>query len=276
MLATVKRSLAYVAFREWTKALRRRARLPAYRGGDYQCPICGTGLRAFKPIWKSYRRAVERYAPVHPPAAMETFNAEAFSCPDCDAFDRERLTALYLDRVFASFDRSRRHRLIEFAPAHALHRKLKSYPFIDYRSADLVRRDVSDRGVDLTDMPGYADGSVDIFLCSHILEHIPEDRQAMWELHRILKPGGFGIVLVPLFAGVEETHEDASIVTVEGRWKYFGDGDHVRQYGKRDFLGRLAAAGFRIEQVAMEFFGADVFRRAGIAADSVLYVVRKS
>jgi hypothetical protein len=75
---------------------------------------------------------------------------------------------------------------------------------------------------------------------------------------------------------VEETHEDTSIVTVEGRWKYFGDGDHVRQYGKRDFLGRLAAAGFRIEQVAMEFFGADVFRRAGIAADSVLYVVRKS
>ena len=50
-------------------------------------------------------------------------------------------------------------------------------------------------------------------------------------------------------------------------------GDHVRQYGKRDFIERLEAAGLNVEQRGIEYFGAEVFRRAGIADNSVLYVV---
>ncbi len=254
MLARIKQSVPYIAFREWNKALRRRMKLPAYLGNDHQCPICGQNLRAFKPMWKSYWRGIEQYGYIHPVSAMETFNVAAFSCPACDAFDRERLTALYLDRAFRSLDQRRRYRLIEFAPAHALHKKLKRYPFIDYRSADLARNDVHDRRVDLTDMHGYANESVDIFLCSHVLEHIPDDRKAMRELRRILKPSGFGIVLVPLIPGIDETHEDPKIDTIALRWKYYGMGDHVRQYGKRDFIGRLTAAGFAVEQLGIDYF----------------------
>src|SRR6185436_2190252 len=95
------------------------------------------------------------------------------------------------------------------------------------------------------------------------------------ELYRILKPGGFGLVLVPLAVGVDETHEDPTIVSDELRWKYFGMGDHVRHYGKRDFVERLTAAGFIVDQLGVEYFGRETFRRAGIAANSVLYVVRK-
>jgi SAM-dependent methyltransferase len=274
MFARVKRSLPYVRFREWNKSLRRRAKLPSYRGTAHRCPICETRLRAFKPVWKSYWRDAEKFGWVHPISSMETFNVAAYSCPACDATDRERLIALYLDGVFATVDQKRFHRLIEFAPAHALHKKLHRYPFIAYRSADLYRNDVEDR-VDLTDMRGYADNLVDVFLCSHILEHIPDDRKAMRELHRILKPGGFGIVLVPLVLGVDETHEDPQIDTVPQRWKYFGMGDHVRQYGKQDFVNRLAEAGFQVEQVGIEYFGAEAFRQAGIADNSVLYVLRK-
>jgi SAM-dependent methyltransferase len=276
LLTNVKRSVPYVAFREWTKALKRRAKLSAYRGSEYQCPICAVTLRAFRPLWKSYWRDYHKYGHIHPVSKMETFNVAAFTCPNCDAYDRERLTALYLDRAFGSFDRNSHYRLIEFAPAHALHRALKRYPFIGYRSADLMRRDVDDRSLDLTNMDRYADQSVDVFLCSHILEHIPDDRSAMRELHRILKPSGFGILLVPIVAGVDETHEDPTIDTVAMRWKYFGSGDHVRQYGKKNFLDRLAAAGFAVEQVGMDYFGAEVFRRAGIAEDSVLYVARRA
>jgi hypothetical protein len=74
--------------------------------------------------------------------------------------------------------------------------------------------------------------------------------------------------------GVDETHEDPSIESEELRWKYFGMGDHVRQYGKRDFLARLRSAGLRVEQLGVEYFGAEAFRRAGIAENSVLYVAR--
>jgi SAM-dependent methyltransferase len=275
MFARIKHSVPYMAFREWNKHLRRQINLPHYRGTDHRCPVCGTGLRAFKPMWKSYWVGIEQYKPIHPVEAMETFNVAAFRCPCCDAFDRERLTALYLDEQFRSLDHARKYRLIEFAPAHALIKKLKRIPFIEYRSADLVRKDVNDR-VDLTDMRGYADNSADIFLCSHVLEHIPDDRKAMRELYRVLKPGGFGILLVPLVVGVEDTHEDPSINTIELQWKYYGMGDHVRQYGKRDFVDRLTAAGFAVDQLGIGHFGADAFRTAGIADNSVLYVVRKS
>jgi len=275
-LVRIKRSVPYIAFREWNKALRRRIKLPAYRGSEYRCPICGIGLRAFKPIWKSFARAVAQYKPVNSPRNLETFNMDAFSCPNCDAFDRERLIALYVDRVFPAYDRNRRYKVVEFGPAHALRRKLESYPFVDYRSADLTRREVIDRNVDLTDMKDtYADGSVDAFFCSHVLEHIREDRKAMRELFRILAPDGFGVILVPLFHGIEETQEDPSVVTVEDRWRLYFDGGHVRQYGKRDFLARLIEAGFQVDRLGIAYFGVETFRRAGIAEDSILYVVRK-
>ena len=268
-----RQSLIYDTVRKRGKVLKRAIKLPRYLGTEYRCPVCGTGLRAFRPMWKSYWRDVEVYQPIHPAELMETLNLEAFTCPCCDAFDRDRLTAIYLENAFASFDRNRTYRLLEFAPGDALYKKLKSLPFIAYRSADLSRKTVDER-VDMTDMAAYADGSLDVILCSHILEHIPDDRKAMRELRRVLKPEGFAIVLVPLVVGVDETHEDPSMDTPELRWKYFGMGDHVRQYGKRDFIERLEAAGLKVEQLGIEHFGAETFRRAAIAENSVLYVVR--
>lgn len=268
-----RQSLIYDTVRRHGKVVKRAIKLPRYLGTEFRCPVCGVGLRAFRPVWKSYWRDVAKFSPVHQPSAMETLNLTAFTCPCCDAFDRDRLTAIYLDEVFSSFDRSRTYRLIEFAPGEALHKKIKRYPFISYRSADLNRKTVDER-IDLTAMDRYGDGSVDIILCSHVLEHIPDDRKAMREICRVLKPDGFAILLVPLVVGVEETHEDPSINTEALRWKYFGMGDHVRQYGKRDFIARLKSAGLHVAQLGIEHFGAEVFRRAGIAENSVLYVVR--
>jgi len=271
--STYRNSMLYDTVRRRGKVLKRAIKLPRYLGNEFQCPVCGVGLRAFRPMQRSYWRDVAKFSPIHSAQSMETFNVAAFSCPCCDAFDRDRLTAIYLDRTFAGFDRNRSYRLLEFAPGDALYKKLKQYPFIAYRSADLTRKDV-DECVDLTDMGGYADGSVDVLLCSHVLEHVPEDRKAMREICRVLKPDGFGVILVPLVPGMDQTHEDASIIDEALRWKYFGMGDHIRQYGKRDFIGRLEAAGLKVDQLGIDYFGAEAFRRAGIAENSVLYVVR--
>jgi SAM-dependent methyltransferase len=271
--ARIKRSVPYATLKEWGKALKRQAALPSWRGDRYTCPICGVHLRAFKPIWRSYWIHCQQYEYARSPLEMETFNVGAFSCPACNAFDRERIIALYLEQAFRTLDPQRQYRLIEFAPAHALHRMIRRHRFIAYRSADLMSNSVDDR-VDLTDCP-YPDASVDMFLCSHVLEHITDDRKAMRELHRVLTPGGFGIVLVPLFPGVDETHEDPAVTSVEERARHFGAGDHVRQYGRRDFLRRLTDAGFRVEALGIEHFGVEAFHRAGIARNSVLYVVHK-
>lgn len=268
-----RQSLIYDRVRKNGKVLKRAFKLPRYLGSDYQCPVCGTGLRTFRPMWKSYWRDFAKFEPIHPPTQMETLNLEHFTCPRCDAFDRDRLTAIYLGQVFRTFDPTRSYRLLEFAPGDALHKKIKTYPFITYSSADLSRKTVDEK-IDLTNMVAYPAGSLDIILCSHILEHIADDRKAMCEIARVLKPDGFAIVLVPLVVGLDETHEDQSMNTEALRWKYFGMGDHVRQYGKRDFIERLEAAGLKVEQLGIQHFGAETFRRAAIAENSVLYVVR--
>jgi SAM-dependent methyltransferase len=272
-MVSIKNSVPYITFRRYNKALRRAIRLPRYLGTEHRCPVCRVGLRAFKPMWKSYWRDVEHYGYVHHGSEMETFNLEAYTCPKCDATDRERLMAVYLDGIRTPLERGRNIRLIDFAPAYPLSRKIRAYPFVDYHSADLSRADVQEH-IDLTDIK-YPAQSFDVFICSHIFEHIPDDRRAMRELHRILKPGGFGLVLVPLVVGVDATHEDPAIESKELRWKYFGMGDHVRQYGKGDFIERLTGAGFFVDQLGVGYFGRETFRRAGIAENSVLYVVRR-
>ena len=273
MLKEFKSSEQYKTFRRWNKSIRMRFDVLNYVGRTYRCPVCLTGLRAFKPIG-GFPADLTRYGFIYPASAYETLNLEASSCPGCGATDRERLTALYLVEMFRAFDPRGHYRLLEFAPS-GLRTLFKRYRFVDYRSADLNRTDVHDK-VDITDMSIYADQSFDIFLCSHVLEHVCEDRKAMQELYRILKADGFGIVLVPLVSNVDETHEDPAIDTPELRWKYYGLDDHVRQYGKRDFVDRLTSVGFKVDQLGIEHFGAAAFKEAGITDKSVLYVARRS
>jgi hypothetical protein len=275
MLAKFKSSVQYKTFRRWNKALRRRFDVLSYLGRTYRCPVCLTGLRAFKSSTRGFPEELIRRGFIYPASDYETLNLDAISCPACEATDRERLTALYLVEMFSAFEPSRRYRLLEFAPSPGLRTLFRRYRFLDYRSADLDRDDVQDN-VDITDMRIYADRSFDVVLCSHVLEHVREDRKAMLELHRILKADGFGVVLVPLLSNVEETQEDPAIDTPELRWKYYGLDDHVRQYGRRDFVNRLAGAGFKVDRLGIDHFGAAAFKEAGITEKSILYVVRRS
>lgn len=86
MLAAFKQTRSYTMFKEWTKALRRRAKLSYYRGTQYRCPVCDIRLRAFKPIWRSFWTDYQQYEFIRSPFSMETFNAGAFSSPACDAY----------------------------------------------------------------------------------------------------------------------------------------------------------------------------------------------
>jgi SAM-dependent methyltransferase len=194
-------------------------------------------------------------------------------CPHCGAPDRSRLYALYLrERLTGSpFD----FKMVDFAPCEALRRWIKHTFNISYRTADLCKEDVDDQ-VDLTDMAIYPTESVDAFICSHVLEHIPNDSKAMHELFRILKPGGWGILMVPILLNQDKIFEDPAKTTTEAdRWRYFGQGDHVRSYSKQGFIDRVNAAGFTIREFGVVHFGEQIFRRCGLTRKSVLYVVEK-
>ena len=111
----------------------------------------------------------------------------------------------------------------------------------DYLSADLFNP-LAMVKMDITDIQ-YPDESFDVIYCSHVLEHVDDDRKAMSEFRRVLKSDGWAILLVPIFG--ETTYEDPSIVDPAERLKHFGQEDHVRQYG-RDYVDRLRDAGFSV------------------------------
>lgn len=169
----------------------RKLKKPFYTGSSFQCPVCNTNLKQFNPIWKSFSKTLNDAGFIYKTDDFETFNQYQYSCPSCDASDRERLYALYIQKWLSGLDKNKVTTFIDFAPAMAISAWLRSIPHINYTSADLYRPNV-DIKVDITNMPELKSGSIDAFLCSHILEHVVDDMAALKELKRILKPSGGG------------------------------------------------------------------------------------
>jgi SAM-dependent methyltransferase len=242
---------------------------PAY---NKQCSVCGKKVKKFIPLPDYYSDNATRYKYPYTIDEAETINDKEYTCPNCGASDRDRLYALYIEKALKP---DIIYRLLDIAPGKALRSYLKQKSNISYRSADLIDKDVDDTGVDITNMKNYQDQAFDIFICSHVLEHVSDDRKAMKELHRILKKGGLGIAMVPIILTVDNIDEDPTLTDVAERWRRFGQDDHVRLYSKQGFKARLQEAGFTVNEVTRKDFGEQVFFRYGISPKSVLYIVNK-
>jgi predicted SAM-dependent methyltransferase len=247
----------------------------SYRGSRFQCPVCEAGLNRFNRLPDYFIQNLEKNQYIHSILAEETLNFLEFECPACGAYDRDRLYALYYRDLFKNLDTTRKYVFIDFAPSPFLSPFLRRQNLLKYRTADLIDPKVDDR-VDITDMRNYDDHSVDFFLCSHILEHVPNDRKALDELYRILRPGGKGVVMVPILLTLTENYENPKIVTEADRWRHFGQHDHIRIYSKPGFIARLEQAGFHVNQYGIDHFSEAAFSLHGIHYRSVLYVVEKS
>jgi SAM-dependent methyltransferase len=162
------------------------------------------------------------------------------TCPRCASAERQRLMWLYVTRRGLIPPGTR---LLHVAPERSFSARLRALPGIDYVSGDLSGSAML--RLDLTDLSEFADGSFDAIICSHVLEHVPEDRRAMAELARVLHDRGWAILLVPIDDERATTLEDPSVTDPGERLRLFGQVDHVRIYG-RDFEDRLRAAGFAV------------------------------
>jgi SAM-dependent methyltransferase len=236
------------------------------------CNVCNTQFRGgFEPLSPKYEEQAKRTGYRYKFSDAETINYLEYSCPFCDSSDRDRLYALYLDRYLKA---GVVYNTLDIAPAPALKNLLKMDSRIRYRSADLLMDDVDDK-VDLMDMHVYKDEIFDIFICSHVLEHVRDDKKAMKELYRVLKPAGFGIMMVPIILSMEEIDEDINVADPDERSRRFGQEDHVRLYSKQGFMDRLNNVGFKIEEFTVTNFGIKSFLLRGISPKSVLYIVKK-
>lgn len=252
-----------------------RSALNAKLGSCWQsyCPVCQNKVRAFAPLPDFYARSMEQHGSELRLSDFETCNFEAYQCPHCGATDRDRLYALFLrERLPSEQKKQEVFHLLDIAPAHALSLHIRRNYQLRHRTADLFQQDVDDC-VDVTQMDCYASNSFDAFICSHVLEHVENDRKAMGELYRVLKPGGWGIAMVPICSRIEGVREDPACTDQAQRWKLFGQGDHVRLYSRAGFSTRLQEAGFLVQELRPGSLQRS--ERCGLSPSTVLYVVEK-
>lgn len=196
-----------------------------YRGNRFEDPIDGCRYRKLLPYGRTNRR----------PNAL---------APRSLSLERHRLIWLYLTRELAL--EKKQLYVLHMAPEWCLRRRLQRLPNIRYTTADL-KSPWADVHCDIQNLPFPAD-SFDLILCNHVLEHIPDDRRAMRELLRVMRPGGTALLLVPQNLNMEQTLEDPAINTPALREKFYYQRDHLRLYG-RDYTDRLAQEGFAVETI---------------------------
>lgn len=218
-----------------------------YAGSQVQCPICGHSYRKFLP-----------YGRINPrPNAL---------CPHCLSLERHRLIWLYL-RERTPFFKGPLD-VLHVAPEQCFMKLFEATHGDKYITAD-IESPLAKVKMDIHRMP-FEDRRFDVVLCNHVLEHVENDIQAMTEIHRVLKPGGFAILQVPFFAPVPETTvEDASITSPREREIHFGQDDHVRKFGK-DYAQRINRSGL---VAAPDTFAKELpdAARYGISANEVIY-----
>jgi SAM-dependent methyltransferase len=161
-------------------------------------------------------------------------------CPVCGSLSRNRRLWQILETGYLE----QAGRILDFSPSGCLYRILKKKKQEQYVSTDLAGEFVAREHYDITSIP-VNDGSFDLVICYHVLEHVEDDRKAMRELFRVMDKKGTCIIQTPFKEG--DIYEDPNIKDAAGRLRHFGQADHVRIYSIKGLQQRLTECGFKVE-----------------------------
>ena len=192
-------------------------------------------------------------------------------CPGTLSLERHRLLWLYLDRETNFL--SSNLKVLHVAPEQVFYKKFKKLKNWEYFTFDL-NSPIADIKGDLIST-NFKDEYFDLIICNHVLEHIEDDKSALDEMYRILKYNGISILQVPINVKRENTFEDLSIKSKIQREKYFGQYDHVREYGL-DFKDRVEQAGFEVEMINYsKKISQDLVIKYGLMKDDLIPIGKK-
>ena len=223
-----------------------------YLGTKVSCNVCRHNYRKFLPYGRKAR--------------------ENALCPNCLSLERHRMMWLFLKEKTNFFQTQLK--VLHIAPELCFIKRFEAIHGDNYITAD-IESPLAKVKLDVLQMP-FDDGMFDVIFCNHVMEHVSDDIKAMGEIFRVLKPGAWGIIQVPLFYPLPETtYEDPNIIVPSEREKAFGQDDHVRLYGK-DYINRLQSAGFDAEEIWLnkELPEADI-QRLALPLDEPIFFVSK-
>lgn len=223
-----------------------------FKGNKFTDPIDGNSYRKFLPYGYGKQR-------------------ENALSPGTLSLERHRQMWLYLKNETDFFTKN--YKVLHMAPEQSFFKRFRKMKNLEYLTADLFSP-IVDVKADILNLP-FENESFDVVFCNHVLEHIEDDRKAMSELYRVMKPGGWGIFQVPMKNSLEKTYEDFSIKDPKERQKHFGQYDHVRWYGM-DYFQRLESVGFKVDiNYYSKKFSAEERKRFGLNENEILPLVFK-
>lgn len=187
-----------------------------------KCPVCGSG--EFK-VYNDRENAL---------------------CVKCGALERGRLAWM----VLQALDMLRPDvKLLNIAPEpfmlfHGAEAIGQGYMAVDYDPELFAKWRKTIIKLDLcNDLAGMEPGQFDVIMHNHVLEHVGCDvTGVLANLNRLLVPGGVHLFSAPIMPD-RSTEEDMDpALTPLERRRRFGQEDHLRIFGDRDFMDILARA----------------------------------
>jgi SAM-dependent methyltransferase len=223
-----------------------KVRSAIYHGDNVECSCCGRRFRLF--LFSPYQAAL---------------------CPNCLSFERYRLLSKYLveELGFGGTDTM----LLDIAPIWAFQEFCRRFDKVTYLSIDLVSP-MAMRHMDIRELE-LPDDEFDALVCYHVLEHIDDEMKALSELKRVMKPGAWAVIQVPIY--VEKTISRDALTEWQAKRILVYDG-HLRAHGPDEYRQLLESAGFRVDVVPYaRKFSKEQLKEFGLDRTEDLYVCHK-
>lgn len=197
---------------------------PIYYGKNFYCNCCNKHFKKFLVKGNTPRP-----------------NAQ---CPFCSSLERTRVLDLYMSKELKLYEKEN-VKILHFAPEYGLLKKLNNMKNTEYIDAD-INPAYAKNIIDVTNIP-FAENYFDYIICSHVLGHVPDEKKAISELFRVLKPSGTSLIMT-LLSNKNKTFEDKNIKTDKDKLKFYGENNLCRLHGN-DFAERLQNTGFIVEKI---------------------------
>ncbi|MFC1666080.1 glycosyltransferase, partial [Pseudomonadota bacterium] len=159
------------------------------------------------------------------------------TCPKCGSLTKLRGLAYLLDERLKkelSFIEELPGLRLLIAPDHNTLNLLSKY-VTELQGVDLYQNNELVNFKSDVQSSIFLDDSVSFLFCFNVIEHVPNDKSALYDISRILKPRGLAIICVSINFALEKTIEyGESNCLIEGRYYDYG----------LDFITKLEQAGF--------------------------------
>lgn len=203
-----------------------------------KCSFCGKKFFSYR---------IHGYVSSVPEKHNVTMGPRFSDCPYCRSVDKYR----WLWRILSENTEllKSQGRLLHFAPEGPIKARIKNSFKGEYFTGD-IEPGRAEYVVDMTDIC-FEDNSFDYIIACNVMEHIMDERKAVEELKRVIKPTGTIILSFPVAFDMEKTYEDDKITSEEERLENYGQEDHVRLYGI-DYVKRFESYGLKVKSILPE------------------------